>query len=174
MTNRMRSIHRKLIFFYKTDTKDLKLNSLRKEITKHLGSCIKIKHDIQQRRDNLKLQLSQKTAQLSRENHSTPACRKDNNSLEKRPTGQGKVMLNPQRGAQEYPGSSLWCWDWQKTNRTLASPVEGNRSIPFLKQLALVMPVLSLDTDQSSSAIQQPTEHQRTTSPRYYLVTASS
>ena len=61
-----------------------------------------------------------------------------------------------------------------QNSSTPASPVEGNKNLPFPKQSALIMPMFYLDTDHSSSSKQQPTEHQRTTSPRYYLVVVSS
>ena len=61
-----------------------------------------------------------------------------------------------------------------QNSSTPASPVEGNKKLPFPKQLALIMPMFHLDTDHTSSAKQQPTEHQRATSPRYYPVVASS
>ena len=83
-----------------------------------------------------------------------PLPRKDAKSPEKRPTGW-QVTLSPWRSAQEYTGSSLWCWNPAEDCRVpQLPPVEGNRSIPFPKQPALVVPMLSPDTDQTSNANQ--------------------
>ena len=101
----------------------------------------------------------------------TPAQRK---SLKKRPTGQQSAAQSPERCPRVQCKQLFALGPGRRPKNTPASPVEGNRSIPFPKQPALVVPVLSLETDQSSSVSQWPTEHQRITSPRYYPVTPSS
>ena len=156
---------RKIIIHHQKD-KGSQVEKLRKANTKCIDSQTKITSQIPERKRPLEATASLQQLHNQCRESTAPAQRTD--------------LL---AGTRDVKSPEEWPWaHWKQpmvfgscqNSSTPASPVEGNKKLPFPKQPALIVPVFHLDTDHTSSAKQRPTEHQRTTSPRYYLVVASS